>query len=304
MEKEKFKIDFIGIGAAKSATSWIAACLADHSQICLAKEKETEFFNREINIFVQPNIFTKEKECFSKYDREGIKGYQKYFRHCQESMIKGEWSVKYLPEPQVAFKIKKEFPDVKILVCLRNPLERALSQFYYAKYHQGFEKCCQSFEEAFEKHPNFYRFTSLYSKALKRYFDLFPKKNILVLIYEEIEKNPLKFIQNIYRFLGVDDSFVPPSLEKKVNPTLRYFHPRLLKIYSQSLKILQKFGGENLINFLKKTQFKKLAEYIKAGEEIEEISIKPETKKNLQKIFTQDIKNLEKLIKKDLSFWK
>jgi hypothetical protein len=203
----------------------------------------------------------------------------------------------------VARKIRNAFPEVKILVCLRNPIDRAYSQFYFAKYRQGIEKCCQSFAEAFKKHPNFYHYNSLYYKQLKRYFDLFPPKNILVLIYEDIQKNPLKFIQNIYRFLGADDSFVPPSLNKKINPTVKYSHPFLVRIYSWMAKILPEIGMGILIDILKKTRIRKSLGFVAAEEIISRPPMKLKTRRHLQKIFTKDIKNLEKLINRDLSFW-
>ncbi len=301
--KTKFTVDFIGIGAARSGTSWIAQCLSEHPQIFIPKVKELEFFNREINVFKKNHIFNDAKKCFSKYDKEGVRGYMKHFLEAGEDQIKGEWSVKYLHEPEVAEKIKKEFPNVKILVCLRNPIDRAYSQFYFAKYKQGFERCCQSFEEGFEKHPNFYYYNSLYYEQLKRYFDLFPLTNILVLIYEDIQKNPLKFIQKIYHFLGVDDTFVPPSLNRKVNPTVKYSYPFLVTMYSLVAKMLTKMGMKKVMDILKKTWIKKVSDFIVTEEVVNRPLMRVETRKRFQRIFADDIRDLEKLIKRDLSFW-
>lgn len=303
-KKKNVKIDFIGIGAARCGTTWISKCLAEHPQICFSKPKETGFFNRRVIIFKKPNIFINPEKCYSEYYKKGIEGYAKYFSHCKEGQIKGEWTVEYLHEPSVAKNIKKEFPDVKILVSLRNPIDRAYGHFYFAKYSQGFERCCQSFEEAFEKHPNFYKYFSLYFSQLKEYFELFPRENILVLIYEDIKKDPLKFIQNIYRFLGVDYSFVPPSLNERVNPTIKPVRPHFFKIYHPVLKALRKRGFRSFIDFLKQTKVGKLTSFIWAKEVIKRPPMNPETRKYLQQVFAQDIKNLEELIGRDLSFWK
>jgi hypothetical protein len=203
----------------------------------------------------------------------------------------------------VARKIRNAFPEVKILVCLRNPIDRAYSQFYFAKYRQGIEKCCRNFMEAFERHPNFYYYSSLYYEQLKRYFDLFPRKNILVLIYEDIPQNPLGVIQSIYRFLGVDDSFVPPSLNKRINPAVKYSHPFLVKVYSWSIKLLQRMGMGTIIDIGGRMRAKKLLNFVVAEEELKRPPLDSEVKKYLHKIFAEDIKNLEKLLGRDLSFW-
>jgi len=301
---DKFKVDFIGVGAGRSGTTWIAKCLSEHPKIFIPKVKELEFFNREINVFEKINIFNNEKKCFSKYDKQGKKSYRQYFLEAKKGQIRGEWSVKYLHEPAVAEKIKKAFPEVKILVCLRNPIDRAYSQFYFAKYRQKIEKCCQNFTQAFKKHPHFYRYNSLYHKQVKRYLDLFPKKNVLVLIYEDMQKNPRQFIQTVYRFLGVNSSFTPPSLAKKINPTVEYSYPLLVKIYSQSARIVQKMGMRTLANVFKKTGIKKLLDLAITEKIVSRPPMEPKTREGLQKIFAEDIKKLETLIGRDLSFWK
>ena len=62
---DKFKIDFIGIGAPRCATSWVAQCLMEHPQVCFSSKKELNYFDKEY-----------------KYE-ERLKGYQVYFKDCQ-----------------------------------------------------------------------------------------------------------------------------------------------------------------------------------------------------------------------------
>jgi hypothetical protein len=160
-----------------------------------------------------------------------------------------------------------------------------------------------SFEEALKKHPIPYIYKSLYYSRLKPYFKLFPKENILVLIYEDIRKNPLKFIQNIYRFLEVDDSFVPPSLNKKVNNVVLPVHPHLIRLYSFISERLWKAGLGPLIKIFKKTKLKKAVDLLRAKKIFKKPPINIKTKQYLQNIFNEDIKNLEKLIERDLTIW-
>lgn len=316
-QKEKLGPDFIGIGEAKCASSWIAKCIVEHPQIfipsfILNKKKYNNkkgFPGKELNWF-KDNIFAFKCDKFNKkinspswFDKKGIKPYIDFFKKAKEKQIKGEISTTYMYDISVAQKIKKEFPNIKILVYLRNPTERAYSHFYFNKYTIKVDRS-QNFEEALKKYSSIYIDTSLYYRQLKPYFDLFPRKNILVVIYEDIQKNPLKFIQNIYQFLGVKNSFIPPSFNIKINPTSKYIYPALFKIYFLGKKILRKAGVGFLINFLKKTKTRNLIkDSVEAKQVVGRPPIKKETRKYLQGVFGEDIKNLEKLIERDLSFW-
>jgi len=198
-ERDNFKIDFIGIGAQRCATSWIFKCLQEHSQICAFVKKEAAFFNDE---------------------RKNFEWYKSLFGHCATTAIKGEYSPHYMhpeydPKQKTAERIKNTFPDVKIIACLRNPIERARSQYFLEKLRN--KETAPTFKKAILKNHHKYIEAGFYYTLLKKYLELFPRENILILIYEDIRKSPIGFIQNIYSFLGVDSNFVPPSVNKKVS---------------------------------------------------------------------------------------
>lgn len=268
MKTSHFKIDFIGIGAQKCATTWIAQCLSEHPEICLSQPKEINFFNKKDSFYLKNREWNYPK---------GISWYISHFSHCPQNKIKGEFSTNYLYDENSAALIKENFPQVKIIACLRNPLFRALSQYHHTRERKKIES---SFEKAIQEEPEFIE-RGFYYKQLKRYFKLFPQKNILILIYEEIEKNPIKFIQNVYQFLGAESSFVPPSLNKR---------PRVGGYHNLSFRIL--FRLPFLLKLIRKLGISPLPK------------IHSETKKHLQKTFEDDIKNLEKLLNKDLSIWR
>ncbi len=110
---KKQKIDFIGIGAAKAASTWIFTCLNEHPEICSDSRKETNFFSRYYNY------------------KKGIKYYYSLFSHCSEDKIKGEFSPTYISSPQAPYLIYKHFPEVKLIACLRNPVDRAYSEYNF-----------------------------------------------------------------------------------------------------------------------------------------------------------------------------
>ena len=104
------EIDFIGVGAQKSGTSWIYACLYEHPEIC-APIKEIHYFSRERNF------------------KKGIEWYKNIFNTCKKGQLKGEFSTTYLYDGKTPDRIKKEFPNTKIIISLRNPVDRAFSHY-------------------------------------------------------------------------------------------------------------------------------------------------------------------------------
>ena len=166
------KPDFIGIGVEKAGTTWIHYNLKTHPEICMIsrkKFKEIYFFN--------------ESHQYSK----GIEYYRSLYNRCPKNKVKGEFTAGYLSSPQTPFLIYKHFPNVKLIVCLRNPIERAYSHYKYDMELKGFYNIYKSFEEAIKKNLSFLKL-SFYYKQLKKYYDLFPNKNILVLFFEDQKK--------------------------------------------------------------------------------------------------------------------
>ena len=98
--------DFIGIGASKAASSWIFSCLKEHPEICVSSKKEINFFNKPYNY------------------NKGIEHYKSFFKHCPKKSIKGEFTPNYINSTQVPQLIHKHFPNVKIIACLRNPIDK------------------------------------------------------------------------------------------------------------------------------------------------------------------------------------
>ncbi len=298
-KKLKFEIDFIGIGAAKSATYWIFQCLREHPEICFSSKKEIHFFDIPYNY------------------RKGFKHYYSFFKHCPKNKIKGEFTPGYLVSPNAPDLIFKHFPNVKIIACLRNPIEKIYSQFRFLSYTKRRYHIYKTFEDAILRNRNLIEH-GFYYKQLKRYYDIFPKENILITFYNDLKRNPREFIKNIFIFLNVNDrDFIPPMLNKKVNITgIKVVKNRIPFFNSFAYKIRERIiRDSSLEKFLKKITFnmplEKILGYNKKTTRINKTKgviytppIKETTRKYLNRIYREDIKKLEKLLHKDLSYWK
>ncbi len=287
--------DFIGIGNQKAATSWIFQCLQDHPEICGSSSKEIHFFDKDYNY------------------NKGLNYYRSFFSHCNKNIVKGEFTPRYIFIPRVAERIYKNYPNIKLVVCLRNPVERTISQYRYALQQKGRLSTYKNFREAFKKDQELIE-RGFYYKHLSRFLKFFSKENIMILIYRELKNNPLENIQSIYSFLGVDPEFVSGNLYKKKNVTgekvvknnipiinnIFYRGRRIIKSDSCLDKAIDKIGVKQKINQIVKRNKKEVS----TEEQIKLPQISQEDKFYLRGIYKEDISNLEWLLNRDLSFWK
>lgn len=198
--------DFLVIGAQKSGTTWLAKNLKQHPDIFIP--------SGEIHFFA--------KEQFVN----GIDWYEERFSKRTTEKIVGEKSTSYLwlsRSPEIPCNISSQFPDVKLIAVLRNPVDRAISAF---THHWSLGKISPSIgiNEVFSgRHDDVVKSFGLlemgmYYSNLKNYYNTFSSGQILVLIFEEdILQQPQKTMQRVMKFLEVDTSFQFEQLKRKRN---------------------------------------------------------------------------------------
>jgi Sulfotransferase domain len=192
--------DFIIAGAPRSATTWLYTLADRHPQIAMAKPVRPE-----------PKFFLVD----SLYDR-GLEYYAStWFDRLPEGRMLGEKSANYLESRVVAERIHKNLPQVLLIFLLRNPVDRAYSNYLWSQ-RNGLET--ETFERALEleeerdrtvspewkftrPHANFSR--GLYAEHLIRFFSLFSRKHILVLRMEDVIRYPRELAVRFHTFLSV-----------------------------------------------------------------------------------------------------
>jgi len=190
--------DFFIVGASRAGTTSLYEYLKKNPKIFMPSRKEPHFFSPNINQQMQGVVIpiTNEKE------------YLALFKNAKNDQKIGESSVTYLTDPDSPSAIYKKNPNAKIIIILRNPIERTISDYLF-QLNLGTEK--QSFEKAIERDlkniekvkKSFVK-TSLYSQHLNNYFKIFPKNQIKILIFEDFIKNPQQSVYDILRFLGIN----------------------------------------------------------------------------------------------------
>jgi len=192
--------DFLIGGVARSATTWLCRALDTHQQVYL------------------PKPFTPEPKFFSR-DKEYAKGMdyycQKWFATAQDGLLRGEKSTSYLETSGCAERIHTHLPNVKLIFLLRDPVERAFSNYLWSKQN-GLES--ETFETALEleqkreaslpenlreARPYAYFARGLYAQLLEPFFNFFPHERVLCLKMEDIGRDPNAFMQRLFVFLGL-----------------------------------------------------------------------------------------------------
>jgi hypothetical protein len=224
-------INFIGLGAQKSGTSWAYTCLYEHPEIC-APIKEIHFFSR-------PRF------------EKGREWYENHFRKCGEQKLKGEFSTSYLYSAEASARIKDMYPDAKLIAILRNPVDRALSQ-YRNSIKSGEINEATPFKMFLKQEKSVVE-QGQYFGQLQRYIGLFPQQQLLVLIYEDIRKDPKLFMKKIYQFLGIDDSFEASMLNSEVNIARTPRSVGLGRIMHHTSEYLRSIGLDSFVHAVRKT---------------------------------------------------
>ncbi len=204
---------FIIFGASRSGTTGLYAYLKQHPDIFMSPRKETNFFAYEGRALAC-------KGPGADYVNNSVtelSDYEALFAASGSAKARGEASPLYLYEEGTAERIRGRLPNVKLIAILRNPIEQAYSHFLYARRQMieplgNFEAALNAEQSRVDAgwQPMFrYARFPRYAKQLKRYFDVFPREQIRIFLYEDFERGPLEVLKNIFRFIGVDDAFLP-----------------------------------------------------------------------------------------------
>ena len=214
MINEKTLPNFLIIGAAKAGTTALHEYLQQHPQIYMTPTKETNFFafaGEDLN-FQGPK-----DEALKDFSITDLDTYQAEFAEVTNEKAIGEACPSYLYYPQAASRIKHYLPDVRLIVILRNPVDRAYANFLHTVRDD--REPYRNFALALQEEPNridnnwewFWHYIQVgfYGKQLKHYYETFAPSQIKIYLYEDLKENAIALLQDIFCWLEVENTFVP-----------------------------------------------------------------------------------------------
>lgn len=193
---------FIIGGAPRCGTTWLYHLLDLHPSVYMAKP-----LSPEPKFFLVDELYERGLHYYS----------EKWFPDIVTGKVCGEKSTNYLESAMAATRINEQLPDVKLIFILRNPADRAYSNYLWSKMngfeHEDFAKALEMEEkrdrELPEKlkyaRPYSYFFRGRYADLLLPYFQLFGREQILCLRFEDIISEPEVLAVKLHRFVGIEE---------------------------------------------------------------------------------------------------
>jgi hypothetical protein len=291
--------NFIGIGAPKAGTTWLARCLGDHPQVFMAAAKETSYFR------------------FGNWtERRGE--YEEHFRGGERAVALGEFSTDYFAAEVAPARIKATIPDARLLLSLRNPIEQVYSHYWHLA-RQNFHSWSANsqtctFEQALETYGERLLAPGRYFEHLTRWLEQFRRDQLLVVFYDDISARPADVLREVYGFLGVDTAFVPPSTNATGAAVRRGVSPRssgLGRLHAVVYDRLNRCVYRPLKGLLGVRRAARLKDLCHVRQVMERVffrtgypPMRPDTRALLGKRFAAEIRGIEDLTGRDLGHWK
>jgi hypothetical protein len=225
------KPTFLGIGAQKCASSWIRNVLHDHPEVFVSHPREVDFFSYHYN--------------------RGYSWYERHFDRAGSAKAIGEISPSYFCDPLAPVWAREYQRDVKLILTLRDPIARAFSNHLHEIRMGHFRGTDLGFEAGLESNP-MYLFQSRYGTHLATWLKAFPKEQVLVLVQEEIQANPVAQARRLYSFLDVDPAHQSKFLFRRSHESVGAHRPALFRAWRAVGEFGRRHGLGNLVEGVKK----------------------------------------------------
>lgn len=281
--------NFIIVGAPKAGTTTVHTALGNHPDIFVSSPKEPHYFS-----FIE-----EQKPSWGMQSRDE---YEALFATAPpDCPARGEASTWYLYSQTAARQIHELIPEAKIIMMLRNPVDRAYSHWSFQRQNQWDDL---SFEEALEREANdrsddgqwdtHYCSAGLYSAQIERYFDVMPRHQIHVGIFDDLVSDQAGFLRNCFEFLGVNPSAASPR-EPEVQNKTSWARSAALQSFTKN-RTLHGLVSKVLPNAWRRSLGKSLRQF----NEKRPPRMDPATRTRLKKFFRDDVRRLDNLLGLDL----
>jgi len=288
------EIDFIIIGAAKSGTTWLADMLRQHPKVFIPEWKELHYFNPR---------FADAPELENLNHAKPIEWYLRFFEGATPDQIKGEATPAYMWDEPAAKKIQQFNPNIKLIAILREPVARAFSHYLHWK-HKGVVISADFRQGIIEREDILGR--GLYYAQLKQYADLFPSENMKIVLFDDLQNDGRKLLEEIEGFLGIE-KFIPENIDavSNVSRTPRYW---IINKFLTTLRLRLRRSKLNFVtDIIRGLGLARLAmKIMQSNARVLESkpTIPADLQASLKQYYQEDIEKLEKFINRDLSSWK
>lgn len=256
---KKWLPNFFHAGFPKTATTWFHRCLREHPDVYVPPQDALHFLTCN--------------------HHQGLEWYQQFYNGWTDQAVIADTTPSYAAFDWSRKRLAELNPDAKILITLRNPIDRAFSHYWHYKEKREPK---QSFEAALQKYPDLYSSWigfGFYHHHISDLLQYFPRQQIHFGFYEDINRDPLTFCASVFEFLSITPDFVPSCLGTRINTQQTRRQPGITgRLQNLSRRIWPKDSG-----------YKK--------------GMSAQTREQLQGIYRPEIEKLSVLLDRDLTSW-
>jgi hypothetical protein len=286
----------ICVGAGKAGTTTLHALMDRHPAVCVTRYKETNFFYRD-------DLFARGYVDYLRH----------YFKHEPGCRLLFEADPRYMLHPKCIDRIADGFPDARIIVMLRHPVERAYSQYVYrvayGRHDQTFEEICaaepeliKGGDEALAEHGFLAR--SRYAGQIEHIYRRFPREQVYFLLFERLVRDQAQEFDKLQRWLGLPPVHVGAAWENESGEARSLFvakvlyHPAYARVRRTVRAILPIRPIRNAISSrIARLNLRRLRRS-------EKPTLDPAVRAKLMRELSGDIARTAELTGLDLSIWK
>jgi hypothetical protein len=218
------KPTFLLAGAARSGSTALYNWLDSNLQVFMCPIKETNYFanlRRDMqgpgDAVLNMSLERREDGSFESRGSAIVKSWAIYldlFLNSEEFSARGEASPSYLYYPKTAQNIRERLPNCKLVFILRNPVDRAFSAYkvlrWWGRESRDFETALYLEEKRLQagwEHIWAYKGMGLYASQIERYLDAFPRKQLGIWLFDQLQNDPEGLYSEVCSFIGVDNVY-------------------------------------------------------------------------------------------------
>lgn len=294
--------NFLIFGVQKAGTTSIYSYLEQHPQVYTSPRKETDFFCRDLSQSVSDD-----EPRLTRGGRKRIltvEDYASLFSGVTDEIAIGEASPNYLFRHENAVAgIKQHVPNAKLIAVLRNPVERAYSDYLmHVRQVVGNRKPLAE-QVATSAESSHTLLKGRYYKGMKHFIDTFGSEQVKVFLYDDLRKDSTKLMRQVYEFIGVDPDYKVDTGRKQQTaqvPKNQSIHQLL-----QTNNPVRQLAGAVLKKVMPEEKRQKLRSRLIAANSTgkDGLPLSAEDRQLLENYYRDDVRALQDLLGRDLSKW-
>ncbi len=263
--------NFIYIGTSKAGSTWIFNLLSHHPDSFMVPNKGLYFFD-------------------SHYDR-GLDWYLNHFAASGKYPVRCEISHSYLYSTEACRRIAELNPDMKLMVCVREPTDRAFSEYLdlvkNGRFHGTFEEALREFPSLMDR--------GRYYTHIRPYYEQFGPERIFIGVFDDIKNAPEEFANRMFSFLEIEPVAKSAHLTQKVNAGGIPRLTSLVKSAKWGSKMLKRFGMRKIVGYAKRSTAIKSFLY-RPFTEKDRPAMQQKTRLMLRKEYQDEIRQFDDLV--------